>query len=83
MNLRMNAWIAHKNMYLSDTPLHDQEVGVVDVELYTLKEGLHGLLRGLVAIEEVLGEIRDSNLPHYVEHDRRMRVGYYAPVWSP
>ena len=64
VTLRMNAWIAHKNMYLSDTPLHDQEVGVVDVELYTLKEGLYGLLRRLVAIEEVLGKIGNSNLPH-------------------
>jgi hypothetical protein len=34
----------------SDTTLHDQEVGVVDIELHTLKDGLDDVLLSLVAI---------------------------------
>jgi len=33
-----------------DTTLHDQEVGVVDVELDTLEDGLDDVLLSLVAI---------------------------------
>ena len=40
---------------LGDATLHDQKVGVVDVELDALKQILHGLLRRLVAIDQVLG----------------------------
>ncbi|KAI3480486.1 hypothetical protein L1887_57332 [Cichorium endivia] len=40
--------------HLCDLALHDEEVGVVDVELDALKHVLHRLLRGLVAVDEVL-----------------------------
>lgn len=33
-----------------DTALHDQEVGVVDIKLHALKEGLDNVLLSLVAI---------------------------------
>jgi hypothetical protein len=45
--------------------LHDQEVGVVDVELYRLEEILNSLLLRPVAIDEVFGGAAEDNLPCY------------------
>jgi hypothetical protein len=39
--------------YLRDTALHNQKVGIVDVELYTLKQELDLLLRRFVSIQDV------------------------------
>jgi len=49
-------------VYLSDSALHDDEVGVVDVQLDGLEEGLDGCLVGLVAIDEVLCEVWHCDL---------------------
>jgi hypothetical protein len=47
---------------LGDLPLHDEKVRIVDVELNGLEELLDELLRRLVAVHEVLGEVRKSDL---------------------
>lgn len=39
--------------YLCDTALHNQKVGIVDVELYTLKQELDLLLCRFVSIQDV------------------------------
>ena len=49
-------------VYFSDSALHDDEVGVVDVQLDGLEEGLDGCLVGLVAIDEVLCEVWHCDL---------------------
>ena len=48
--------------YLGDTALHNQEVWIVDVELDALEDSSDSLLCGLVAIQDVLRVVRDSNL---------------------
>ena len=50
------------HVYFSDSALHDHEVGVVDVQLDGLEEGLDGCLVGLVAIDEVLCEVWHCDL---------------------
>jgi len=42
--------------------LHDDEIGVVDVELDRLKERVYVLLLGFVTIEKILGYIRKRDL---------------------
>jgi hypothetical protein len=42
--------------------LHDEEIGIVDIQLYALEQGLNGVLLRFVAIEKVLGNIRKRNL---------------------
>lgn len=53
---------------LRDPTLHDQEVGVVDVKLYALEQGLDGMLLGLVAVEEIFRNVRERNLQHTSHH---------------
>lgn len=48
--------------HLGDLALHDEEVGVVDVELHGLEEVLDILEGRLVAIEKILGHIANSDL---------------------
>jgi hypothetical protein len=48
--------------HFGDTALHDQKIGVIDVELHTLKYGLDDVLLSLVAIQEVFRDIWESNL---------------------
>ena len=63
--VRLSAQVGGKDelyVYLSDSALHDDEVGVVDVQLDGLEEGLDGCLVGLVAIDEVLCEVWHCDL---------------------
>lgn len=61
---------------LGDFALHNEEVGVVDVELHGLKHVLNGLERGLVAVDEVLADAahgdlaRDGELGHVLKGHR-------------
>lgn len=45
--------------------MHNQEVGVVDVELYTLKQVLHRLLLRAVAIDQVFRRAPQHDLSRY------------------
>jgi hypothetical protein len=45
-----------------DSALHDEEMGIVDVKLDRLEEGLDDVLLGFVAIEEVLGYVGQRDL---------------------
>ena len=49
-------------VYFSDSALHNDEIGVVDVQLDGLEEGLDGCLVGLVAIDEVLCKVWHCDL---------------------
>jgi hypothetical protein len=40
-------------IYLSDPPLHNQEIWVVDVELHALEEQLNRLLSRFMSIEKI------------------------------
>ena len=51
---------------LRDPTLHNQEVGVVDVELYALEQGLDGMLLRLVAIEEIFRDVRECDLQTHI-----------------
>ena len=48
--------------HLRDLALHDQEVRVVDIQLYALEERLDRVLLGFVPVQEVLGDVRKSDL---------------------
>jgi hypothetical protein len=48
--------------YLRDPALHDEEIWIVNIQLYTLEQGLNGVLLRFVTIEEVLGYIWKRNL---------------------
>ena len=61
--------------HLGDTTLHDEEIGVVDVELHTLEQRLDSLLCHFVAIEEVLGYIGDGNLGRALQHVQSKGAG--------
>lgn len=58
--------------------MHNQEVGVVDVELYGLEEILDCLLLSAVSVDEVFGGAAQHNLPCdangsiFFEPDRRL-----------
>jgi hypothetical protein len=60
--------------YLCDAVLHDEEAGVVDVELYGLEEGFDGLLLWLVAVEyfETFGGATCEM--HCLEGEKKMEV---------
>ena len=63
--VRLSAQVGGRDelqVYFSDSALHDDEVGVVDVQLDRLEEGLDGCLVGLVAIDEVLCEVWHCDL---------------------
>ena len=63
--VRLSAQVGRRDrlhVYFSDSALHDDEVGVVDVQLDGLKEGLDGCLIRLVAIDEVLCEVWHCDL---------------------
>jgi len=49
-------------MHLGNAALHDEEVGIVDIELDALEEVLNTLLGRLVAVEEVLGYVGKRDL---------------------
>lgn len=56
---------------LGDTSLHNEEVRVVDVELYTLEERLNTRLLAFVAIEKILVDIWKGDLYKYVSYSGR------------
>jgi hypothetical protein len=47
---------------LGYTALHNQEVGIVDIQLDTLKEILNRLLSRLVPVQKVFGYVGECNL---------------------
>jgi hypothetical protein len=42
--------MVEENADFGDTALHDQEIRVVDIKLYALKDGLDDVLLGLMTI---------------------------------
>ena len=54
--------------------MHDQEVGIVDIELYGLEEVLDGLLLRTVAIDEVLA----CTSEHDLARDRDLAIFFEA-----
>jgi hypothetical protein len=48
--------------HLGDFPLHDNEIGIIDIELDGLKQILNGLLGNFVPIEKILGHVRQREL---------------------
>ena len=48
--------------YLGDSPLHDQEIWIVNIKLHTLKQAMNLMLLNLVAIDQILRDIREGNL---------------------
>ena len=69
--------------HLRDTALHDEEIGVVDVQLHALEERLNGLLRRLMPVEEVLGDIGDGNLRRLSFQEPVEYENKCTPVLSP
>ncbi len=52
-----------KNMaYFRDSPLHNEKVRVVYIKLNTLEERLNNMLLGLVAVQEILGNVGQGDL---------------------
>lgn len=49
-------------MHLGYATLHDDEIGVVNVELDRLEKRMDGLLGRFVSIAEILGNVRQCNL---------------------
>jgi hypothetical protein len=47
---------------LGDSSLHDHKIGVIDIQLYRLEQTKYSLLLNLVAVENILRYIRQSNL---------------------
>lgn len=43
--------------------MHDEEVGILDIELYRLKEALNRSLLSSVSIDQILGGSAEYNLP--------------------
>lgn len=52
-----HSWEDGSRYYLGNPPLHDDKIGVVDIELNTLKHGLDRVHLALVAIEKVFGHV--------------------------
>ena len=50
-------------MYLGDSPLHDEEMGIVDIELDRSEEILHPIVLDVAAVDEVLILAPDDDLP--------------------
>lgn len=48
--------------HLRDSPLHDYEVRVVNVQLYRLKQAQYSLLLHLMPIEDVFGDVGQGDL---------------------
>lgn len=67
--------------HLGDLALHDEEVGVVDVQLHRLEEVLNRLKRRLVTVEQIFGHIADRDLTRHRDLGRVLKAdGRFAAV---
>lgn len=46
----------------SDAALHNDKVGIIDVELNGLEEAKHSLLLDFMPVEDVFGDVWEGNL---------------------